>query len=185
MRKLHSIDHVSCVVTSSRRLPRLLAAAFILLAGSAATRSAAAATIAAWDVSALPGGANLFGTSPLPATTSAPNVTVGGLTRGAGVGTTGTAAARAWGGNNFVSASQPAAITANQLATFTVTAAAGFKVSFSSIGTFDYRRSATGPTTGRLQYQVGGALGYASGIETARCPVARPMKLATALGDWA
>src|SRR5262249_38963767 len=39
--------------------------------------------------------------------------------------------------------------------TFTVTAAPGFRVSFSSIARFDYRRSMTGPPSGRLQYQVG------------------------------
>ena len=77
------------------------------------------------------------------------------MTRGAGVGTSGTGAARAWGGINFAGASEAAAIAANQFATFTATATTGFSVSFSSVSTFDYRRSATGPGTGRLQYQLG------------------------------
>src|SRR5262249_45168836 len=51
---------------------------------------------------------------------------------------------------------QATAISASQFATFTVTAQTGFAVSFSSVSTFDYRRSATGASTGRLQYQIGG-----------------------------
>src|SRR5262249_11399449 len=47
------------------------------------------------------------------------------------------------------------AISGGDSVTFTVTANSGFQVSFSSISRFDYRRSATGPGTGTLQYQIG------------------------------
>ena len=105
--------------------------------------------LAAWDVS----GQSSYGTSQLAATTAYPNVTVGGLTRGSGVGLTGSPALRAWGGNNWTSASAAAAVTANQYVTFTVTPTAA--VSYSSISKFDYRRSPSGPANGVLQYQVG------------------------------
>jgi 2',3'-cyclic-nucleotide 2'-phosphodiesterase (5'-nucleotidase family) len=140
--------------TSPRKISLTLLA-LLVLAGPAA-RAAAAATIAGWDVSTMPGGSGNFGTSPLGATVQDPHVTVGALTRGSGVGTSGSGAARGWGGNNFTAATQADAITANQLASFTVTATVGFTMSFSSVSTLDYRRSTTGPATGRLQYQVGG-----------------------------
>ena len=77
------------------------------------------------------------------------------LTRGSGVSTIATGAARGWGGVAWTAASEAAAITANQFATFAVSAQATFKVSFTSINQFDYRRSATGPAGGVLQYQIG------------------------------
>lgn len=106
--------------------------------------------LASWDVS----GQTNYGTSPLAATAAA-NVTVGGLTRGSGVTTTPTAATRAWGGNGFSATTATAAVTANDFATFSVTPAAGYTASFTSLSKFDYRRSTTGPASGVLQYQVG------------------------------
>ena len=105
--------------------------------------------IVAWDVN----GQSAYGTSPLTATTVAANVTTGGLTRGGGVTTSGTAALNAWGGNGWASTSA-AGITGNQFVTFTITANAGYSVSFSSFNLY-YRRSSTGPTNGLLQYQIG------------------------------
>jgi len=113
--------------------------------------SASANTLAGWDAHALSG----YGPSPLPANVADPNLTVGGLTRGSGVGTSGTAAARGWGGVNWMATSEAAAITANQFATCTVAANAGYTVSFATVSQFNYRRSTTGPTTGVLQYQIG------------------------------
>ena len=107
--------------------------------------------LAGWDMNAASG----FGLSPMSPTTNAPNVTVVGLTRGPGVTTTGTAAARAWGGNDFATGTATDAITAGDFATLGVTANAGYKVSFSSVSTFNYRRSGTGATNGVLQYQLG------------------------------
>jgi endonuclease G len=112
-------------------------------------------TLAGWDVSGLPGGANNFGPSPLAPTINASNLTVGGLTRGSGIGTNGTAAGRAWGGNTFTDTSSAAAIAASRFVTFTVTAGAGYTLSCTSISEFDYRHSATGPANGLLQYQIG------------------------------
>jgi 2',3'-cyclic-nucleotide 2'-phosphodiesterase (5'-nucleotidase family) len=118
--------------------------------------AAGAATLAGWDVHALTGGAGNFGASPLAATTADTNVTVGGLTRGAGVAATATAAARAWGGHGWTNTDAVAAIAGNRFATFSITAKAGHRISLASIAKFDYRRSGTGPATGVLQYQVGG-----------------------------
>ncbi len=122
--------------------------------------------IAGWDVNGLSG----YGTSPLTATTAGTNVEVGGLTRGTGVTTTGTAAANAWGGANWISTTQAAAITANRFATFTVSAKRGYKLSVDSL-VLNYRRSSTGATNGQLQYSLdgttyvdvpGGSLNYSS-----------------------
>jgi hypothetical protein len=116
---------------------------------------AKAAVLAGWDVHALPGGSNNFGTSPLAATTTAANLTVGGLTRGSGVGTTGTAASRGWGGTDWVATSATAAATAGNVASFTLVANAGFQLSLGSVSRLDYRRSSAGATSGVLQYQLG------------------------------
>ena len=58
-------------------------------------------TVAGWDFSTLPGGASNYGPSPFSAITVATNATVVGLTRGSGVGTSGTGAGKAWGGKQF------------------------------------------------------------------------------------
>jgi endonuclease G len=118
--------------------------------------TANAATLFGWDVSGLPGGVNNYGPSPYPATTVAPNLSVTGLTRGLGVGTSNSGAQRGWGGNAFTATSTTAAIAANQIVTFgAVETNAGYTVSYSAVSTFNYRRSPTGPATGLLQYQVG------------------------------
>jgi hypothetical protein len=80
---------------------------------------------------------------------------VAGLTRGSGVATGGTAASHAWGGSSFDAASAAAAVIANDFATFSIGASAGYKVSFNSVSRFDYRRSGSGPPNGVLQVQVG------------------------------
>ncbi|HEU0039114.1 MAG TPA: IPT/TIG domain-containing protein, partial [Verrucomicrobiae bacterium] len=126
--------------------------------------SAASETLVGWDVS----GQTDFGVSPLSPTTNAANLTVGGLTRGAGVGTSGSGAARAWGGTGFTNIAAAAAAGANQFITFTLAANTGYKVSYSSINKFDYRRSATGSANGVLQYQIG------SGAFTDIAPLSYP-----------
>jgi hypothetical protein len=118
--------------------------------------TANAATLFGWDVSSLLGGVNNYGPSPYPATTVAHNLSVTGLTRGLGVGTSNSGAQRGWGGNAFTATSTTAAIAANQIVTFgAVETNAGYTVSYSAVSTFSYRHSATGPATGLLQYQVG------------------------------
>ena len=130
-------------------------------ANDATTINAAASianpvTLVGWDMHGLVGGSGIWGPSPYAATATNANLTVTtGLTRGSGVGTSGNGANRAWGGNNWLSTTEAAAITANQFATFAVTAQAGYKVSFASVSQFSYRRSAGGPATGNLQYQIG------------------------------
>ena len=108
-------------------------------------------TLAGWDVSGLTN----FGVSPLPATTNATNLSVSGLTRGSGVKLSGSAASGGWGGVGFTNITAVAAVDADQVATFTITATNGYEVSFSSVTRFDYYRSATGPTNGVLQFRVG------------------------------
>ena len=115
------------------------------------TGQSPAVTLAGWDAHA----SSSYGVSPLAVSVADPNLTVGGLTRGSGVGTSGTAAARAWGGVTWNSSSEADAVTANQFATFTITANSGYTVSFTTVSQFNYRRSGTGPTTGVLQYQIG------------------------------
>jgi DNA/RNA endonuclease G (NUC1) len=118
--------------------------------------TANAVTLFGWDTSGLPGGANNYGPSPYPATTVAPNLTVTGLTRGSGVGTSNSGAQRGWGGNAFTASTEAAAITANQFVTFgAVETNSAYTISYSVISTFCYRHSPTGPATAELQYQVG------------------------------
>ena len=106
--------------------------------------------LAGWDTSAQ----SNFGTSPLPPSTNAPNLTIVGLTRGSGVLTTQSASAGGWGGNGFDAVNAAAAVSAGDYATFSIAVNAGYTVSFGSISRFDYRRSGTGPASGVLQYQV-------------------------------
>src|SRR5690554_6899099 len=96
-----------------------------------------------------------FGQSPFTASTTADNLVVGGLTRGSGIGTTGTPAANAWGGNSFTATSAIEAIDENEFVTFTIMADAGYTFSVAGIEPYNIRRSTAGPTTGQWQYQLG------------------------------
>ena len=107
-------------------------------------------TLAGWDVSAQTN----FGFSPLAPTTKATGVTVQGLTRGPGVATSGTGALRAWGGTSFTNTTSANAIALGQFVTFSIAPQSGYKVSFTNINRFDYRRSATGAAKGLVQYQL-------------------------------
>lgn len=113
-------------------------------------------TIAAWNMSTLTGGMSSFGPSPFNATSTGSNVTVGGLTRGSGIGTSGTGAANAWGGNDFTGTSVANAITLNEFSTFTIAPNSGYSVSLSQIEAYNIRRSGTGPTMGQWQYSLDG-----------------------------
>lgn len=115
------------------------------------TPSARAGIIAAWETT----GQASFGTQNLAATFAAPEVSVGGLTRGSGVITTGgTSVADAWGGKGFDSATVPQAVSAGNVITFTVTPGPGAEVTFE---TFDlnYRRDSNGPVSAGLYVQIG------------------------------
>ena len=147
---------VNWFVLGLQRVVLALAACLAVVVASYARPCAAASVLAGWDTSTLPGGSNNFGPSPMAATMSDPNLTVGGLTRGAGVGTTGgSGAQRAWGGNNWLDTSAADAVTNSRFATFTVSAKSGYQVSFQTVTKFDYRRSSTGASNGTLQYQIG------------------------------
>lgn len=115
--------------------------------------------VAGWDFFGLPGGPNNFGPSPFAPSTTGMFVTVGGLTRGPGVGANGTGGQDAWGGNSWHDGTDLlTAISAGNYVTFTITANTGYTLSFSSINAYNIRRSGTGPTTGQWQYQVGTGL---------------------------
>ena len=105
--------------------------------------------IVGWEPSGLTG----YGPSPWTVTSSDPNLTVGGLTRGSGVTLAGTAAANAWGGTGFNYTSATLAIAANAFATFTLQVNPGYLLSLSTFD-LDYRRSAQGPNQGLLQYRI-------------------------------
>ncbi|HET6248148.1 MAG TPA: Calx-beta domain-containing protein, partial [Tepidisphaeraceae bacterium] len=121
--------------------------------------------LVAWNVNNQPGGTNNFGASPLPDTISDPSVSNSlGLTRGSGIGTTGSAAANAWGGTAFYtgtsaspvfSTTGAAAVAANQFVTFGLTVQPGDADSLGNLE-LNYRRSGTGPSSGLFQYQLNG-----------------------------
>jgi hypothetical protein len=137
---------------------RLASVAPLVLLSSLALfmpQTARSAVLAGWDFSALPGGSNAFGASPLAASMADASVDVSGLTRGTGVGTTGTAAARGWGGTSWTASSAASAVAANTFVTFSMSAKSGYLLSLSSISRIDYRRSSSGATAGVLQVQVG------------------------------
>ncbi len=106
------------------------------------------AQIASWN----PSGLSAYGPSPWAPTATAAGINVGGLTRGAGLATTGSPIANAWGAVNWTGA-------ANQDATFTVSANPGYTVSFSTFN-LSYRRSNTGPNAGTLEYTFGSSSTY-------------------------
>ena len=130
------------------------AALAVLLCWSALA-PATAAVLAGWDVHGLAGGSGSYGASPLAASTADAHLVVGGLTRGSGVGVSGTAAARGWGGNDWLATGAAAAVSGGDYASFSVAAASGYQVSFGAISRFDYRRSTSGASNGVLQYQLG------------------------------
>jgi hypothetical protein len=108
-----------------------------------------------WDFDPLTGGSTNYGPSPLSPTVASANLTIAGLTRGSGLGTTGSGAANAWGGMDAQSADLTGAINGNDFASFSITPSAEYSLSFSSINSYNIRRSTTGPTTGQWQYQIG------------------------------
>lgn len=102
------------------------------------------------------------GPSPLDPVTSDANLSIGGLTRGPGLVSTGATAANAWGASDFqdgvatASQTMDIAITNENYSTFTITANPGYKVSIDSIGAYNLRRSTTGPQAYGWQYSLDG-----------------------------
>ena len=130
---------------------RLISFSFLLIFLSAS----ASGQIVRFVVNGLPGGSGNYGPSPLLPSLSNANVTIAGLTRGSGVGTSGSAASNAWGGTSFILADKATAISSNTFATFSITANAGYKLSLTNIPVYNIRRSNSGPPNGIWQYQVG------------------------------
>ncbi|RAR50468.1 choice-of-anchor D domain-containing protein [Flavobacterium lacus] len=108
-------------------------------------------TLVAWEVNGL----TAYGPSPFNPTTVLANVTsVTGLSRGAGITTTPSAAGNAWGGNGMTETSFANAVSGNDFVFFRFKAATGYKMSLNSIPAYNIRRSGTGSTTGQWQYQI-------------------------------
>ena len=94
-------------------------------------------------------GLSAYGPSPLTPSVTAANVTAVGLTRGSGLGTSGTAGLNAWGGSAAnTAATQAAATSSNNVVTFSLTANTGYKLSLTQILAYNIRRSGTGFSTG-------------------------------------
>ncbi|MBC8644243.1 hypothetical protein H9W95_09860 [Flavobacterium lindanitolerans] len=106
------------------------------------------AEILGWDANNNGGG---FGVSPRTPSTRNANLQTSGLVRGSGISTSGSAAGGCWGGSGGWSTSQ----SDSNSFYFTFQAAAGYKVSLSSISTAT-RRSNSGPSGCIVYYSVGG-----------------------------
>lgn len=101
-----------------------------------------------------PTGLSNYGPSPWSPTSPPPaGAIVNGMTRGAGVTTSGTAAGSAWGGNGWSQTNAADAISGNKYVYFTMQADVGYTISLSSWDEC-YRRSGTGPANGLLQYSI-------------------------------
>lgn len=108
-------------------------------------------TLAGWEMNGL----TAYGASPYSPTTTASNLTYVGLTRGSGVTTTPTAAGNAWGGNGLNETTFANALTNNDFITLSITPQSGYSVSLTQISPYNVRRSSSGATSGRWQYQIG------------------------------
>jgi hypothetical protein len=126
-------------------------ALIVLILGLGLNANGQVTTTIGWEVNGVTG----YGAASFAATTTASNVTIGNLTKGSGFGTSGTAASNAWGGTSHTSTTSALAISNNHFATFTITAASGYKVSLNSIPAYNIRRSSSGSTTGLWQYRIG------------------------------
>ncbi|HUI28821.1 MAG TPA: phospholipase D-like domain-containing protein [Candidatus Acidoferrales bacterium] len=109
-------------------------------------------TLVGWQVS----GQSSFGTQNLAASTVATGITNStGLTRGGGVGTSGTATSNAWGGNSWNYTTAAGALASNVYVTFGITVNTAYSASLGQIG-LNYRRSNTGPQNAEWDYQLNG-----------------------------
>lgn len=129
-------------------LPEVIATAFRVKIDDFANINSP--TLVGWDTS----GSTNFGLSPLVPSSKATGLSIGGLTRGPGVHTNGTAPKRVWGGSAFTNINSADAIASSQFITFSVAPEKGYTVSFAGINKIDYRRSGTGPDKGLVQYQL-------------------------------
>jgi len=119
-----------------------------------AIEAPAITVLAGWES----GGLANSGPSPFAPGVAGTGLTITGLTRGSGVGSTTTA--NVWGGNNWTNAgiadSESQAINGNKFATFAVAPQVNYTVSFSAVDKFFYSHSGTGPGSGMFQYSLDG-----------------------------
>jgi hypothetical protein len=89
----------------------------------------------------------------LPPAFANANLTIGALAKGSGIGEVTTA--NVFGGNEWENSTESAAITAGDYVTYSVQASSPYTISFTT-NILYYHNSATGPTTGELQYSTDG-----------------------------
>ncbi len=130
-----------------------------IVIGTAATSEtlsyAAAANLLTWDFDTVTG--TTFGPQNMAPTVMDANLTSSGLTRGSGLGTSGTSTAKAWGGSGFGitgGTTSSVAITNNDFITFTITAASKL-LNLGSILAYSSTKSGSGPTNFLWQYKLG------------------------------
>ena len=111
------------------------------------------------------------------ATTQDANLSSSLLTRGAGV--TASGLANAFSSSGWDAPTKAAAIAGNKYYQFTVTAAAGFQVSLSTLDVY-FRRSATGPQGFQWQYSLNG---FSNPVDTVDVGDTIAYKVTTTNGD--
>ncbi|MEI8086065.1 MAG: YDG domain-containing protein [Paludibacter sp.] len=113
--------------------------------------SLVAVPFASWDIS------TTTMTGAAPTATANANVTVGVLTRGSGVTTSGTAFAREWGGGGWTTAATVTeAVTAGAYLSFTIKPKSNYVLSFNNIPACQLYSSTTGPSKAQWQYSIDG-----------------------------
>ncbi len=106
------------------------------------------AQVAAWETAGLAGNE-----ATVAATTADPDLTVGVLSRGAGL--TASALANAFSSSNFLNTGLVGAQSGNKYLEFSITANPGSLVSLSTLDA-NFRRSSTGPNAFQWQYSLNG-----------------------------
>lgn len=107
--------------------------------------------LSAWEVSGQTG----FGISPFEPAFVSSGIIADSMIRGTGMGTSGTAASNAWGGNQLTEQSDSAAAIAGDWLLFALRADSGYVLSITEISAYNIRRSATGADSGLWQYKLG------------------------------
>ncbi len=105
-----------------------------------------------WDLTGLTN----YGPSPYGPSTNAVGFLSDGWTRGTGITTGGTAGLNAWGGNGMISTSASAAITAQDIVSFTGTVPSGKVLYSKAFRPYNIRVSSSGATSGQWQYRING-----------------------------
>lgn len=109
--------------------------------------------LANWNPGSL---GSTWGPSPWAATSKDANVTVTGLVRGSGFGTSGTPASNSFGGSGANQTTASAAISGGDIFTTTIKANTGYKMSITGIPTWYTRKSGSGTISILVQYSLNG-----------------------------